>query len=67
VFGAASPVLADTGGVYLRYNDISPLDDAVDPTAQGADLIRSQNVVPHSIDPQAAQRLWTMSGQLIKA
>ncbi|MBO2458204.1 SDR family NAD(P)-dependent oxidoreductase [Actinomadura violacea] len=66
VFGATSPLLADTGGVYLKDNDISPLDDAADPTAQGADLIRSQNVVPHSIDPQSAQRLWTMTEQLIK-
>jgi NAD(P)-dependent dehydrogenase (short-subunit alcohol dehydrogenase family) len=41
VFGAASPLLADTGGVYLRDKDISPLDDVADPTAQGADLIRS--------------------------
>lgn len=67
VFGATSPLLADIGGVYLRDNDISPLDDAADPTAQGADLIRSQNVVPHSIDPRSAQRLWEMSEQLIKA
>ncbi|MGH3196500.1 MAG: SDR family NAD(P)-dependent oxidoreductase [Streptosporangiaceae bacterium] len=67
VFGAASPLLADIGGVYLKDNDISPLDDAADPNAQGADLIRSQNVVPHSIDPQSARRLWEMSEQLIRA
>ncbi|WP_318839211.1 SDR family NAD(P)-dependent oxidoreductase [Actinomadura montaniterrae] len=66
VFGATSPLLAGTGGVYLRDNDISPLDAAADPTAQGADLIRSQNVVPHSIDPLSAQRLWGTSEQLIK-
>jgi NAD(P)-dependent dehydrogenase (short-subunit alcohol dehydrogenase family) len=67
VFAAASPLLADIGGVYLTDNDISPLDDSADPDAQGADLIRSQNVVPHSIDPQSARRLWEMSEQLIKA
>ena len=67
VFAATSPLLADIGGVYLKDNDISPLDDAADPNAQGADLIRSQNVVPHSIDPQSARRLWEMSEQLIKA
>jgi NAD(P)-dependent dehydrogenase (short-subunit alcohol dehydrogenase family) len=65
VFAATSPMLADIGGVYLRDNDISPLDDAADPTAQGADLIRSQNVVPHSIDPRSARRLWELSDQLI--
>jgi NAD(P)-dependent dehydrogenase (short-subunit alcohol dehydrogenase family) len=67
VFGATSPLLADIGGVYLKDNDISPLDDAADPDAQGADLIRLQNVVPHSIDPQSARRLWELSEQLIKA
>jgi NAD(P)-dependent dehydrogenase (short-subunit alcohol dehydrogenase family) len=67
VFAATSPLLAGIGGVYLKDNDISPLDDAADPNAQGADLIRSQNVVPHSIDPDAARRLWEISEQLIKA
>jgi NAD(P)-dependent dehydrogenase (short-subunit alcohol dehydrogenase family) len=67
VFAATSPLLAGIGGVYLKDNDISPLDDAADPNAQGADLIRSQNVVPHSIDPRSAHRLWEMSEQLIKA
>ena len=67
VFGATSPLLAGVGGVYLRDSDVSPLDDAADPEAQGADLIRSQNVVPRSIDPQSARRLWEMSEQLINA
>jgi NAD(P)-dependent dehydrogenase (short-subunit alcohol dehydrogenase family) len=65
VFAATSPLLADIGGVYLKDSDISPLDDAADPHAQGADLIRSQNVVPHSVDPRSARRLWEMSLQLI--
>ena len=67
VFAATNPLLTDIGGVYLKDNDISPLDDAADPTAHGGDLIRSQNVVPHSIDPRSARRLWDMSEQLIKA
>lgn len=67
VFGAASPLLAGIGGVYLKDSDVSPLDETVDPSAQGADLIRSQNVVPHSIDPQSARRLWDLSEQLITA
>jgi NAD(P)-dependent dehydrogenase (short-subunit alcohol dehydrogenase family) len=66
VFAATSPLLAGIGGVYLKDSDISPLDDAADPHAQGADLIRSQNVVPHSIDPRSARRLWDMSIQLIE-
>lgn len=66
MFAAASPLLAGIGGVYLKDNDISPLNAAADPNAQGADLIRSQNVVPHSIDPHAARRLWEMTEQLIQ-
>ena len=64
VFAASSPLLAGIGGVYLKDNDISPLDDTTDPTAQGADQIRSQNVVPHSIDPRSAHRLWDLSKHL---
>src|ERR687896_742993 len=67
VFAATSPLLAGIGGVYLRNNDISPLDDAPDPNAQGAELIRSTNVVPHSIDPRSARRLWQLSEQLLTA
>ncbi|MEV0849904.1 SDR family NAD(P)-dependent oxidoreductase [Streptomyces sp. NPDC049954] len=67
VFGATSPLLVDIGGVYLRDNDISPLDDAADPDAQGADLIHSQNVVPHSLDSRSARRLWELSEHLLTA
>jgi NAD(P)-dependent dehydrogenase (short-subunit alcohol dehydrogenase family) len=67
VFGASSPLLADIGGVYLKDNDISPLDDAPKPIDFGAEEVQSSNVVPHAIDPQSARRLWEMSEQLIKA
>lgn len=62
VFAATSPLLADIGGVYLKDNDISPLDDeprpmsAVEPPAE---------VMSHSIDPVSAQRLWDLSEQLL--
>ncbi len=65
VFAATSPLLADVGGVYLRDNDVSPMDAAADPDAQGADLIQSQNVVPHSVDPRSARRLWELAEKLI--
>ena len=64
VLAAASPLLADIGGVYLLDNDISPLDDeprqmsAVRPPAE---------IASHSIDPQSARRLWTMSEQMLAA
>ncbi|GAB2578855.1 oxidoreductase [Paractinoplanes abujensis] len=58
VFAATSPLLSDIGGVYLKDNDISVLDDrprpmsAIEPPAE---------VVSHSIDPKSAERLWELS------
>ncbi len=62
VFAAASPMLAGIGGVYLKDNDISPLDDA--PRQLTADCIPAE-VASHSIDPAAAQRLWLLSERLL--
>lgn len=62
VFAAASPWLADIGGVYLKDNDISPLDDeprpmsAVEPPAE---------IMSHAIDPASARRLWTLSEHML--
>ncbi|MGN9788615.1 SDR family NAD(P)-dependent oxidoreductase [Nonomuraea sp. ZG12] len=67
VFAATSPLLAEIGGVYLRNNDISSLDEAPEPIAFGTEPIVSSDVVPHAIDPVSAQRLWELSEQLIKA
>ncbi|MDI1483565.1 hypothetical protein QHF84_43615 [Polyangium sp. y55x31] len=64
VFAATSPLLAEIGGVYLKDNDISPLDD--EPKPLTADSIPS-DVASHSIDPQSAQRLWELSERLLKA
>jgi NAD(P)-dependent dehydrogenase (short-subunit alcohol dehydrogenase family) len=61
VFAATSPLLAEIGGVYLKDNDISPLDDAPKPmSAQEPPA----EVMSHSIDPRSAQRLWELSEQL---
>lgn len=57
VFAATSPLLANTGGVYLKDNDISALDDEPKPIT--AESIPSE-VISHSIDPQAARRLWDL-------
>ncbi|MFF1355148.1 hypothetical protein [Streptomyces sp. NPDC058297] len=64
VFAATSPLLADTGGVYLRNSDISELDDEPRPFDP-----RNPNstVASYSIDPESAQRLWALSEELIKA
>lgn len=64
VFAATSPLLAEIGGVYLKDNDISRLDD--EPRHLTADSIPSE-VTSASIDPESAQRLWEVSEQLLKA
>ena len=64
MFAATSPMLADIGGVYLKDNDISPLDD--EPRQLTPDCIPAE-VASHSIDPQSAERLWTLSEHLIEA
>ena len=63
VFAAASPLLAQIGGVYLKDNDISPLDD--EPRGLTAESIPAE-VVSSSIDPDAARRLWELSEGMLK-
>jgi NAD(P)-dependent dehydrogenase (short-subunit alcohol dehydrogenase family) len=65
VFGATSPLLADVGGVYLKDNDISPLD-IPRPIHFGAEQDLPSDVVPHAVDPESAQRLWDLSERLLK-
>jgi NAD(P)-dependent dehydrogenase (short-subunit alcohol dehydrogenase family) len=67
VFAATSPLLAEIGGVYLKNNDISPLDDTPSPITFGTEPIVSSDVVPHAVDPESAQRLWELSERLLKA
>ena len=54
VFGAASPLLDGIGGVYLKDNDVSPVDDRERQLT--ADCIPAE-VASHAIDPQDAARL----------
>jgi NAD(P)-dependent dehydrogenase (short-subunit alcohol dehydrogenase family) len=64
VFAATSPLLAGLGGVYLKNNDISPLDDAPEPITFGTEPIVASDVVPHAVDPGSARRLWELSERL---
>ncbi|MGI5149856.1 SDR family NAD(P)-dependent oxidoreductase [Plantactinospora sp. CA-294935] len=66
VFAATSPLLAGIGGVYLKDNDISPLDTPR-PIDFGTEPDVPSDVVPHALDPKSAQRLWELSEQLLKA
>ncbi|MEU4360550.1 SDR family NAD(P)-dependent oxidoreductase [Promicromonospora sp. NPDC023987] len=62
VFGATSPLLAGIGGVYLNNSDVSQLDDnQPPPTAQEI----TADVVSHSVDPESARRLWTLTERLL--
>ena len=62
VFAATSPLLADIGGVYLKDNDISALDDG--PRQLTAESIPAE-VASHSIEPASAERLWELSERLL--
>jgi NAD(P)-dependent dehydrogenase (short-subunit alcohol dehydrogenase family) len=65
VFAATSPLLAGIGGVYLKDNDISPLDTPR-PIAFGAEQDIPSDVVPHALDPESARRLWELSERLLE-
>ena len=64
VFAATSPLLAGIGGVYLKDNAISALDDELRQLT--ADCIPAE-VASHSIDPESAKRLWALSERLLDA
>jgi NAD(P)-dependent dehydrogenase (short-subunit alcohol dehydrogenase family) len=64
-FAAASPLLEGIGGVYLRDNDISPLDEDTSPLDLTAEVVPC-DVAPHSVDPFSAQRLWKLSEEMLK-
>jgi NAD(P)-dependent dehydrogenase (short-subunit alcohol dehydrogenase family) len=68
VWAATSPLLADIGGVYLKNNDIAPIDDsaaAFSADIAEAELDTSGGVMPYAVDPESAQRLWYLSEQLL--
>jgi NAD(P)-dependent dehydrogenase (short-subunit alcohol dehydrogenase family) len=66
VFAATSPMLERIGGVYLKDNDVSRLDEDPHPLT-GAEKAPPADVVPHAVDPRSALRLWELSEELIKA
>ncbi|MDT4894213.1 MAG: hypothetical protein QOE97_3248 [Pseudonocardiales bacterium] len=58
VFVATSPRL---NGIVGRYFENCQEADPDDPTAAGTD---AAGVAPHALDPDAAERLWTVSEQM---
>ncbi|WP_394618578.1 SDR family NAD(P)-dependent oxidoreductase [Lentzea sp. JNUCC 0626] len=65
VFAATSPLLDDIGGVYLKNNDIAPVDATpFDGTIGTAPIT---DVAPHALDPESARRLWELSERMVGA
>ncbi|UKA61673.1 SDR family NAD(P)-dependent oxidoreductase [Arthrobacter sp. FW306-04-A] len=57
-WAATSPALEGMGGVYCEDCDIA------NPTDPASPLARYQGVDAHAVDPEAAQRLWTVSAEM---
>jgi NAD(P)-dependent dehydrogenase (short-subunit alcohol dehydrogenase family) len=71
VWCATSPQLAGMGGAYCENSDIAPpvsKEVAANPGDVSTRKVGSLalGVMPYAIDPEAAQRLWTMSEQLLR-
>jgi NAD(P)-dependent dehydrogenase (short-subunit alcohol dehydrogenase family) len=68
VWAATTAQLADFGGVYLKDNDIAPLDEravAHNPDIAAGPIDTSGGVTPYAVDPEAGRRLWDLSERLI--
>ena len=61
---ASNPLLDDIGAVYLKDNDISPVNDEQLPVT--ADSVPSE-VASHALDPRSAQRLWELGELMIRS
>jgi NAD(P)-dependent dehydrogenase (short-subunit alcohol dehydrogenase family) len=72
VWCATSPTLVNIGGVYCENSDVSPLIVAENKeigTSWGGVRMAERptgalGVYPYAVDPEAAERLWTLSEQL---
>ena len=68
VWCATSPQLADMGGVYCENSDIAPLitgEFKVTGMSDATRRTRTLGVMPYAVDPEAAERLWRLSEQLL--
>lgn len=63
VWCATSPQLDGMGGVYCHNSDIAPrVSDKIAANQFGSMAL---GVMPHAVDPQAADRLWHVSEELL--
>ncbi len=66
VWCATSPQLNGMGGVYCENCDIAPLDMTDPEVAWHISYAMNQKgVMPYAVDPASAERLWTLSEQMI--
>ncbi len=63
VWCATSPQLDGIGGVYCQNSDIAPL--VTEELASNPIGSMALGVMPHAVDPLAADRLWNLSEQLL--
>ena len=67
VWCAVSPLLDDLGGLYAQDCDIAPLLDHTDPAVVEAARQwgpAGLGVMDYAVDPESAERLWTLTEQL---
>jgi NAD(P)-dependent dehydrogenase (short-subunit alcohol dehydrogenase family) len=69
VWCATSPRLNGIGGLYCENCDVAPLVSEVDEAKRNSPEIRQVGsrplgVMPYAVDPEAAERLWTLSERL---
>lgn len=68
VWCAVSPQLNGKGGVYCENCDIAPLVEDAEAVSRNAAARRlgslALGLMPHAADPEAADRLWSLSEQL---
>jgi len=62
VFGAASPLLDGIGGVYLKDNNVAPIDDEQRPVTADSIPAEANSAM---LDPDDARRLWEVTEQLL--
>lgn len=62
VFGAASPLLDGTGGVYLKDSDVAVVDDVQRPLTANSIPSDANSAM---LDPDDAARLWALSEALL--
>jgi len=70
VWCATSPLLDDRGGEYAQDCDLAPLLDHTDPDVIAAATSfgpAALGVMDRALDPDTADRLWTLSEQLTGA